>query len=273
MATQPESPSNSLSQLAQNVFSDSNSSIMLAAILSLLLVILFVLLLHVYAKWFLSQSQLRSHTRRWRTPVTVSGVLEPSHFHSINIEATPTCTKGLDSATVSAIPTFEHKAEKTEELECVVCLSVIEEGEIGRRLPKCGHAFHVECIDMWFTSHCNCPICRAPILVSDDSPSASDDVFEIVVVTPGYEISESEIGAMSDSVSENSSSLLGFSLKRLLSKVFQSPDHVTELDASHWNMNSSQSLHSFCSLEIGWFSFGHVPSFFLCLFLSIGPEI
>jgi len=69
--------------------------------------------------------------------------------------------------------------------------------------------------------------------VSDDSPSASDDVFEIVVVTPGYEISESEIGAMSDSVSENSSSLLGFSLKRLLSKVFQSPDHVTELDASH----------------------------------------
>jgi len=165
--------------------------------------------------------------------VTVSGVLEPSHFHSINIEATPTCTKGLDSATVSAIPTFEHKAEKTEELECVVCLSVIEEGEIGRRLPKCGHAFHVECIDMWFTSHCNCPICRAPILVSDDSPSASDDVFEIVVVTPGYEISESEIGAMSDSVSENSSSLLGFSLKRLLSKVFQSPDHVTELDASH----------------------------------------
>ncbi|ESW14178.1 hypothetical protein PHAVU_008G259300 [Phaseolus vulgaris] len=212
MPTQSESPSNSLSQLAQNLFSDSNSSIMLAAILSLLLVILFVLLLHVYAKWFLSQSQLHSHTRRWRTPVTVSGVLEPSHFNSINIEASPTCTKGLDSATVSAIPMFEHKTEKTEELECVVCLSVIEEGEMGRRLPKCGHAFHVECIDMWFTSHCNCPICRAPILVNDDSQSGSDDVFEIVVVTPGYEISESESG----SVPENSSSLLGFSLKRLL---------------------------------------------------------
>jgi len=232
MPTQSESPSNSLSQLAQSVFSDNNSSIMLAAVLSLLLVILFVLLLHVYAKWFLSQSQLRSHTRRWRTPVTVSDVLEPSHFHSINIEASPTCTKGLDLAAVSAIPMFVHKTEKTEELECVICLSVIEEGEIGRKLPKCGHAFHVECIDMWFTSHCNCPICRASILGSDDSQPGSGDVLEVVVVTPGYEISEREIGAMSDSVPENSSSLLSFSLKRLLSKVFLSPDHVTGLDAS-----------------------------------------
>ncbi|CAJ1970657.1 unnamed protein product [Sphenostylis stenocarpa] len=235
MPTQFESPSNSLSQLAQNVFSDNNSNIMLAAILSLLLVILFVLLLHVYAKWFLSQSQLRSHTRRWRTPVTISGVLEPSHFRSINIEAPPSCTKGLDSATVSAIPMFVQKTEETEELECVICLSVIEEGEIGRRLPMCGHAFHVECIDMWFTSHCNCPICRAPVVLSDDSQLGSDDgdgVFEIMVVTPGYEISESEIDAMSGSDPETSSSLLGFSLKRLLSKVFPSPDHVTELDAS-----------------------------------------
>ncbi|KAL5129035.1 RING-H2 finger protein ATL5 [Glycine soja] len=241
MPTQTESPSNSLSQLAENMFSDNNRNIMLAAIIFLLLVILFVLLIHVYAKWFLFQVQSRSQTRRRRTPVTVSGVLEPSHFHSINIEASPTCSKGLDSATLSAIPLFvqgPEKTEETEELECVICLSVIEEGEIGRRLPKCGHAFHMECIDMWLSLHCNCPICRAPIVVSGDShlgsvDGDSDGVVEIGVVTPGYEISGSEHGGVSGSVPEASSSLLGFSLKRLLSKVFLSPDHVTELDGSH----------------------------------------
>lgn len=129
-----------------------------------------------------------------------------------------------------------EKTKKTEELECVICLSDIEKGEIGRCLPRCGHAFHMECIDMWLSSHCNCPICRAPIVVSDDSQLCSvgddgDGVFEIVVVTSGYEISESGSGEVSDSVAEASSSLLGFSLKRLLSKVFLSPD-VTELDAS-----------------------------------------
>ncbi|KAK7300915.1 hypothetical protein RJT34_11767 [Clitoria ternatea] len=260
MPSHSDSPTNPLSQLAHNMFSDNNSNIMLAAIVSLLLVILFVLLLHVYAKWFLSQAQSHSHSRRRhrlrRTPMTVSGVLEPSHFHNINIQDSPLYTKGLDSAIISAIPMFVHETEETEEtgeteeLECVICLSVIEEGEIGRSLPKCGHAFHVECIDMWLSSHRNCPICRAPIVVAmgggvhDDSQLGSVDedggddehgVLEIVVVTPGYEISESERGddgVSGDSVSETTSSLLlGCSLKRMLSKVFLSSD-VSELDGS-----------------------------------------
>ncbi|KAK7321367.1 hypothetical protein VNO77_31941 [Canavalia gladiata] len=261
MPSHSDSP---LSQLAHNMFSDNNSTIMLAAIVSLLLVILFVLLLHVYAKWFLSHAQSRSlyrRRRRRRTPATISGVLEPSYFHNINIEDSPICTKGLDSAIVSAIPTFVHETEETEEtgeLECVICLSVIEEGEVGRSLPKCGHAFHVDCIDMWLSSHCNCPICRAPIVnmggaaaqndsqlgsVVEDGGGDEHGVVEIVVVTtPGYQISDSERGdeydsygsggGVSGSVSETCSSLLlGCSLKRMLSKVFLSSD-VSQLDGS-----------------------------------------
>ncbi|KAL2340159.1 hypothetical protein Fmac_008099 [Flemingia macrophylla] len=107
MPSQSESPGNSLSQLAQNIFSgENNSNIMLAAIVSLFLVLIFVLLLHMYAKWFLSQEQLLSHARLWQSPTTISGVTGPSHFHSFNIESSPTCTKGLDSVEVSAIPLF-----------------------------------------------------------------------------------------------------------------------------------------------------------------------
>ncbi|XP_058747903.1 RING-H2 finger protein ATL63-like [Vicia villosa] len=217
------SSTNTLSQLAQNMFSDENNDnniIMLAAIISLLLVILFVLLLHLYAKCFLAQSNSQSNTRR-RQP-SVSDIPTPSNFHHhFNTEAQQPFN-GLNPTTVSKIPTFvsEHK---TEELECVICLSYIEKGEIGRKLPKCGHAFHVECIDMWLNSHTNCPMCRS-LIVEEDSHGGG---IEIVIddSARSYEISESG----SVSVSETSLSLFGFSFKRIISKVFLS-SHVNELD-------------------------------------------
>lgn len=47
--------------------------------------------------------------------------------------------------------------------ECAVCLSVFEEGEELRKLPRCKHSFHAPCIDMWLYSHPDCPLCRAPV--------------------------------------------------------------------------------------------------------------
>lgn len=145
-----------------------NGSVMLAALISLLLVTIFVVLLHIYAKWFLSQAR---HQRR--SSITVSQVLgQPRlhHFHSMSFDQTSPAarspTKGLDASVISSIPLFVYVEEKQCKvgLECVICLSLFEENEIGRNLPKCNHVFHVECIDMWLASHSNCPICRAPVV-------------------------------------------------------------------------------------------------------------
>lgn len=38
-----------------------------------------------------------------------------------------------------------------------------------RILPKCRHEFHAECIDMWFSSHSTCPLCRSTIDI--DTPA------------------------------------------------------------------------------------------------------
>ncbi|KAI9109241.1 hypothetical protein K1719_019864 [Acacia pycnantha] len=265
----PDSHTNPLTQMLQSVFSD-NSNIMLAAIISLLLVILFVLLLHLYAKWFLAHAHAQSQSRR-PPSVTVSDVIGPArfhHFHTFNLQDSPIShspTKGLDSASISAIPVFVYEAENTlnqeadeRDLECVICLSIFENGETGRSLPKCCHAFHVECIDMWLSSHSNCPICRAPIgeldsqfgsVLEDDSSS----VLEIVINnSPSSEIisenadggtesinistnNDNDQGGVSVSVisisETTSSSLLGCSLKRMFSTVFPS-SNVTELGTS-----------------------------------------
>ncbi|KAJ9167495.1 hypothetical protein P3X46_022143 [Hevea brasiliensis] len=238
-----------------NSISSYDSNIMLAAVISLLVVILFVLLLHIYAKWFLEQAR---HRRR-SSSVSVSHVLRPSrfhHFHAFTLDAFPSSpsTEGLAPSIISSIPLFVYKAEEHEQdLECIICLSLFEENEIGRSLKKCGHDFHVECIDMWLLSHSNCPICRAPAVVGDTACDAKsmesaeaglnnnngESRVEIVIDVSN---SENENGNENNNVvvnydtpSSSSSSSLGCSLKRMLSrnrserKVFQSCNNDSEI--------------------------------------------
>ncbi|KAK8711507.1 hypothetical protein V6N13_146789 [Hibiscus sabdariffa] len=76
-------------------------------------------------------------------------------------------SKGLDPSVIETIPTFIYsdiaKDGQFSPLACAVCLSEFDNDEKARVLPNCNHTFHVDCIDMWFFSHSNCPLCRAPI--------------------------------------------------------------------------------------------------------------
>ncbi|KAL2945141.1 RING-H2 finger protein ATL52 [Bienertia sinuspersici] len=58
---------------------------------------------------------------------------------------------------------YKYKSKEEVEEECVVCLSVFEEGDDVRKLVRCSHKFHAPCIDMWLYSHFDCPLCRAPV--------------------------------------------------------------------------------------------------------------
>ena len=44
-----------------------------------------------------------------------------------------------------------------DDLECSICYQ--DDNKIVRRL-KCGHEFHLECIDHWLSQKKTCPICR-----------------------------------------------------------------------------------------------------------------
>ncbi|KAF2235611.1 hypothetical protein EV356DRAFT_514136 [Viridothelium virens] len=72
------------------------------------------------------------------------------------------------------------------EQRCLVCQYEFERKESVRRLVKCGHLFHRECIDKWLTTGRNsCPLCRGqgvdekstnPESGSEDSPTAAADM-------------------------------------------------------------------------------------------------
>jgi len=54
------------------------------------------------------------------------------------------------------------RVELAHQERCLVCLSDFGEGEDARRLNKCDHLFHRECIDQWLMKGRNsCPLCRA----------------------------------------------------------------------------------------------------------------
>ncbi|KAJ7523986.1 hypothetical protein O6H91_18G071800 [Diphasiastrum complanatum] len=75
-------------------------------------------------------------------------------------------TEGLDRKIIESFPIITYSAAEIAEnpAGCAVCLGEFQEGEKARLLPKCGHVFHLECIDKWLFSHSTCPLCRVSLI-------------------------------------------------------------------------------------------------------------
>ncbi|KAI3449759.1 hypothetical protein Pfo_006424 [Paulownia fortunei] len=75
-------------------------------------------------------------------------------------------SRGLNELLIREIPTFQyskHEGEGSSLSRCVVCLNEFQNHDMLRVLPKCSHAFHLDCIDVWLQSNSNCPLCRSTI--------------------------------------------------------------------------------------------------------------
>lgn len=75
--------------------------------------------------------------------------------------------QGLDELLIRELPTFQYSKSEfgnsSTLWRCVVCLTEFQEHELLRVLPKCNHAFHLDCIDLWLQNCSNCPLCRSAI--------------------------------------------------------------------------------------------------------------
>ncbi|CAL5342700.1 unnamed protein product [Camellia sinensis] len=137
---------------------DLNNKIMLSAIISLSVVVVFVTILHLYARYI-----LRRQARRRAAIRQLAMVIS-------EVRSDPPKT-GLDRAVIASLPIFVFKKsddysignDETGPPECAVCLSILEDDEMARLLPNCKHTFHAECIDKWLSSQSTCPICRTQV--------------------------------------------------------------------------------------------------------------
>ncbi|CAN6206091.1 unnamed protein product [Urochloa humidicola] len=78
---------------------------------------------------------------------------------------------GLDEKSMAKLPSREvGKGEVLD--DCAVCITELKAGDTARVLPRCGHGFHVGCVDMWLRSHSTCPLCRCPAVDEPPVPPA-----------------------------------------------------------------------------------------------------
>ncbi|KAL6594075.1 hypothetical protein ACP70R_048976 [Stipagrostis hirtigluma subsp. patula] len=82
------------------------------------------------------------------------------------------CHGGMDDAAIAALPRKEVGGGDLPEADCAVCITELAAGEAARVLPRCGHGFHVECVDMWLRSHSTCPLCRCAVVDEEAAPPA-----------------------------------------------------------------------------------------------------
>ncbi|XP_031495446.1 RING-H2 finger protein ATL64-like [Nymphaea colorata] len=69
----------------------------------------------------------------------------------------------VEQIVITTVPTTKFNSDdfsSEEDAQCSICLGEYQERDILRFMPKCGHAFHVMCIDRWILKQRTCPICR-----------------------------------------------------------------------------------------------------------------
>ncbi|XP_074580203.1 RING-H2 finger protein ATL3-like [Curcuma longa] len=134
-----------------------SSEILVAAVIFLFMVVVIVFFLYLYAKRYLRYDRSGAGSR----------------FVFAASDLLPSATRrGLDPGALASLPVTVYRSADFEGgggLECAVCLSELTDGEEARVLPKCGHGFHLQCIDMWFHSHDTCPLCRCAVVAGEPS--------------------------------------------------------------------------------------------------------
>lgn len=76
---------------------------------------------------------------------------------------------------INELPTFQFDPEAVKGMDendcnvkCLVCQFAYEKDETLRRLPRCNHCFHRDCVDQWLMSKDFCAYCRVPIVEEDE---------------------------------------------------------------------------------------------------------
>ncbi|KAJ8900171.1 hypothetical protein K2173_024811 [Erythroxylum novogranatense] len=101
----------------------------------------------------------------------------------IDLEQPEHRASGLEPVMVAAIPTMRFSREafnSAEDAQCSICLGDYQEKEMLRIMPKCGHNFHLSCIDVWLRKQSTCPVCRFPVQASLEGKHARQATHSMV---------------------------------------------------------------------------------------------
>lgn len=102
----------------------------------------------------------------------------------------------LRQVTVRSIPENPSGENACSSTSCAICTSDYVAGDKVTHLP-CGHAYHTQCVQPWFSTHQTCPVCRAELSadgrvassvppVSESPAPSGSDVVDRACPTPEF---------------------------------------------------------------------------------------
>ena len=109
----------------------------------------------VFMEW-VSPALLKAY--QWQISTLETTYREISDVYDVN------GVIGLSKNFIQKLPEYTMDSDKMSQLChqicCSICLQDFQDGDSARELPKCGHIYHLDCIDKWLTRNGSCPVCR-----------------------------------------------------------------------------------------------------------------
>ena len=65
-----------------------------------------------------------------------------------------------DLSSNSSVSIINEEMIGNEDHICPICRNMYSSNEIVRTINRCGHCFHLNCADRWYSTHTTCPMCR-----------------------------------------------------------------------------------------------------------------
>ncbi|KAB2052302.1 hypothetical protein ERO13_A12G103600v2 [Gossypium hirsutum] len=118
-------------------------------------------------------------------------------FHrqsEIDLQQAEEQIRGLEPVVVATIPTLRFNSEtftSIEDTQCSIYLGDYQEKQVLRIMPKCGHNFHLSCIDLWIRKQSTCPVCRLPLQDIGETKQMRAATFRTMITLPSPQCSSS----------------------------------------------------------------------------------
>ncbi|GMP87614.1 hypothetical protein CsSME_00039916 [Camellia sinensis var. sinensis] len=172
-----------------------SGKLMLISLLYVVAVCILIAFFHFYCRWLQQQHRNRdlrlNHNLTRHHPNPRPNYLVFNFRPTIAASAAGTTAssphrRGLERVVLMTLPTFFYNSVvHPSPLECSVCLAEFGDNDLCRVLPKCNHCFHIDCVDMWFYSHTNCPLCRTRVKPIENPVEAKNSAVELAARVAG----------------------------------------------------------------------------------------